>query len=277
MKKKSIFISLIIVLFFVVTVFLVFATFTINNVNAKISVSEKGEVFYEELEPKLNSYVGKNLVFINTDEIKELIEQNPYFEVTKVEKAFPNTINIEFFERREVYILEYEHKSYLLSETGIVLSEITSPIENERNLIRINYKDVDFYKDVAGYKEAEIEKLEIGSKVVFDRESLLYTFTTLANSVDLTDCIKGMSVYLMESTGVDAQIGQKQVDVSFYTYSGVEIVVKDAENFGIEKVIDGFNYYDTEGQLNDYYKSVRKIEVRMLDDGNIESKWTSKY
>lgn len=277
MKGKKIYISLICVLFFVMTVFLVLATFTVKNVNAKITVSSKGEAFFEELQPQLDSFVGKNLLFVNTESVKGIIEKNPYFEVTKIEKSFPNVINVEINERREVYILEYNQKEYFLSESGIVLSQITSSIENERNFIRLNYKNVEFYKDIVGYKEFSVNNLEIGSKVLFDKESVLNTVTSLATSVDLTDCIKEISFYQMEKTGQGAQIGSKQIDVSFYTYSGVEIVVKDAENLGEDKIIDAFDYYNSEDKINDYYKSVRKIEVRLLDNGTIDSAWTSDY
>ena len=87
----------------------------------------------------------------------------------------------------------------------------------------------------------------------------------MAKSVDLTDCIEEISVFTM---------GSESADVTFGIYTGVDIVVQKADEDGINKVIEGFNAYDS--NANDYEKMFKKILVNKTAEGKIQVTWSEQ-
>ena len=66
---------------------------------------------------------GDNIFFLRLDEVKEKINQNPYYEVQSVERDLPSTIRIRVRERQPSAILEMTNEVLIIDSTGFVLEK----------------------------------------------------------------------------------------------------------------------------------------------------------
>lgn len=240
MKTKRILIGIIGAVFVLITIFAVFSIFTVRNVQIVFTTFE-GD-YYAEVDLKTQALNGKNLVFVKEDEIKKEIEKNPYL-VAEVEKSIPGTVIVSITERREVYILENEGKTLVLSDEGYVLGE----------------KDLSAGVDPREYIEISIDGINVitcafGEKIRTDDDRSFYLALSLSNEAKLTDCIDTMAV----------KKNAAQVDLSFKTYTSVEIDVPKFNEYGSEKVAAAFEAYTS--LENDYIKTFNKINVSLVDN-----------
>ena len=248
MKSKKLPLILICVAFIAFTIFAVIMFFTTKQVKVNFSVSEK-ITYTQEVQDKLNRYEGANLLFFDENKIIEEFTDYPYLEITSVKKDFPNVIEVDIKERREVYSFTDGTNFYTADENGIVPSKA-----NEQKVGR-EYLLVEF-------DGINITSAEVGKKLVADFNDCVYNAFDIAKSVNLTDCIKSMTVLK----------NIEQTDVSFLTYSGVKITLRKADKNGVEKAKKAFSVYDSE--VKDYVKSFNGIEVIEKDDGEIICTWT---
>ena len=253
MRTKKTMVILIATVFAFVLLFSCILLFSIKKVNAEFSVAT--DIDTQEIEQRLTEYCGENLLFFDTQEIEELIKEYPYFELVKVEKQFPNVINVTLVERLETYYLITEETVYVTDKDGVVLNRFGA--ENleqnlSREIITLSFNGVNFTEQT------------LGAKIVCDSQELFDLTLNMSKSVDLTDCIKSIRV---------EKAPEKQ-DVYFTTYTGVSILVTEALNRGEEKTIAGFNAYND--KTNDYLKTYNNIVVVLKDDGTILPVWTEK-
>ncbi len=265
MKSKRLVVILIGLAFVAVAIVATIFAFTVKQVKGEFSLINQDA---SKVQSTLDNYTGTNLLFLNTDEIVSEVEKNPYLEVTKVEKQYPNVIMFEIRERKEVYLFEYNEKTYILDDEGIVLSELTDEREiNERNYIWIKFdKSLDNLENTV----AVSGEIVFGEKLITDSDDTFYKSLSLAKLVGLTDCIKVVNVYKKAELN----------EVFFETYTGVIINVRDIATRGEEKTLKAFDDYKNEEE--DYLKSFDTILVYELDEvdlqGNkvLEVKWTSR-
>ena len=253
-KNRKILLIAVCIVFVAVVIFVGFSVFTVKKVNADFSLSESGKDKAVAIQDKLDGYIGKNLLFFNTDEIKSVVEQDPYLEVVSLKKSYPNVIDISVKERQGIFAIEYNSKKYVLSDEGIVLSELEE-----------NYEQRDYVAlSIAGYT---IEKLNIGQKIVLNDKDCLNNLLVISYAYEYNDCVKSMSVEKIHDTKT---LGY-QTYITLNTYSGVQIAIWNAERNGVEKVEKAFNAYNTEE--SDYKKSSNKIDVYEDETGKIVVKW----
>lgn len=69
-------------------------------------------------------YLRKNFLFFDEAGVKELVSEQSggYFEVTSVEKSFPNTVTVRVREKYESYAFEKDGKYYVIGDDGTVLA-----------------------------------------------------------------------------------------------------------------------------------------------------------
>lgn len=253
MKTKRTMVILIATVFAFVLLFSCILLFSVKKVQTKFTVATDIETL--EIEQRLSSYCGENLLFFNCEEIENLIKEYPYFELVSVEKQYPNVINVSLKERLETYYLITEEKIYVTDKAGILL-KVLSVSEWDgnvsREIITLSFDGVVFFEQV------------LGQKIVCDEQDLFDITLKMAMSVDLTDCIKSINV-------VNAP---EQQDVSFSTYTGVNILVTQALTRGEEKTVAGFDAYNN--KTDDYLKTYNNIIVVLKDDGTILPIWTEK-
>lgn len=262
MKSKNLLIILISSLFAVIVVVSVFLMFTVKDVKANFNVSEESENS-SSIQKTLDGFIGANLIFLNVDDVKNAVEKNPYIEVLSVEKQFPNVIELSVRERREIFILTCNSKDYVTNEKGFVLKELS---QDEANALRLSRLHIPLELG-----DIEITSANVGEYIDSPDMDRLNCAFSLAEDADLTDCIDYMRVTKREST-TSLVAGVKQTVVSFYTYTGVEIVIWDAGTKGEEKLAEAFKAYD--GESSDYIKSHSKIEAFIGVDDKVNITWT---
>lgn len=237
MKSKKIAVILIAIAFVSVVIFSCFGIFSLKKVDVKFSVCAGTDTL--EVQQTLDKFIGKNLLFLDVTEVVSSIKDKQYMEVLSVKKQFPNVLSMEIRERREVYYVGVNDKVYVANEDGFVLNSFNATDLNgaRRDKIELNLSGL------------TIEKTEIGDYLKTSDDNLLKDVFEMAKSVNLTDCIKSISV----KTDIEIK------DVVFSTYTGVQIVVKEANVDGVAKVIEAFSAYDK--NANDYEKTFKTILV----------------
>ncbi len=124
---------------------------------------------------------------------------------------------------------------------------------NVRNLLTIGLE----------YQDVDAVSLAVGKKVDATDAELFDSVLSMCAAIDLTDCVKGVSV----------DSNPEFRDVVFYTYSGVNIQIRTATIRGQEKIQRAIESYHN---AKDYYKTFDTITVFILEeDGSIQCEWTS--
>jgi len=249
MRTKKIAIILIAVIFAVALIFCIGAIFTVKKVDTVFCVSEDTKLNVDGARETLDKYVGKNLLFLDTEDVEEALRSDSYLEVISVKKQFPNIIKVEVKERKEVYTINFDEKTYALDENGLVLSELKEIID-ERNYIKL---ELDSIKVISANE---------GFSISTDAPEMLTTTFEIAKNLRLTDCIKTVTV--INKT--------ERQEIKFGTYTAVDIVITKALEDGVAKAEKAFEIYDNETQ--DYIKTYNEIISYKQDNGEIVAVWT---
>ncbi len=253
MKLRKSFAIVIVVLFLLVAGFSFTSLFSVKKVDATFSVSDDTKVY--DLQSRLDKFLNKNILFLDTQEVYDAFSDFHYMEIVSVNKKYPNVIEVNVIERREVYYLSYGTNYLVTTEDGFILKLIS------KNSVVANSRD----KIILFLDGVSILDATIGKTIKTDNDNLLNTVFEMAKSVNLTDCIKNVKVF---------SPGSEFSDVTFGTYTGVDIVIEKAEISGVDKVKEGFNAYDL--RASDYEKMFSKLAVFMDKDGNIQVNWTKE-
>lgn len=257
MTKKRILITILSVVLAVIAIIAVFSIFTLKKIDLVFTGNTRAESESLSVYEKLESFTGKNLLFLDIKEVENTVNNDPYFEVESVIKKFPDGVEVKLKERREIFVFSFEDKSYVTSEEGYVLREFTG--EKDRTKIALSFSDI------------SVTDVKIGEKLVTDYDTAVYNALSLARLIELTDCVDSIKVEKKAST---TEIGSYQTIVTFNTYTAVEIIIYDAENNGNEKTAAAFYAYDNEE--SDYKKTNNKIEAFAMTDGTIRVIWANE-
>ncbi|MBQ3115732.1 MAG: FtsQ-type POTRA domain-containing protein [Clostridia bacterium] len=252
MKAKKIVVLSMAVAFVFVAILSCFRIFSVRGVEIDFTVYKNTDV--KMVQQTADSFKGKSLLFLKTDEVKEELSKFSYVEVLSVEKDYPNVLKIKVKERREVYYTEVNGKYYILDQDGFVLNCVEQDALGDlREKIALSFSNV------------KIEKLEVGSYIKTDCDSLLKSTFKMAKCVDLTDCIKSIKI--------DSKI--PLYNVAFTTYTGVEIWVVRAEDDGEAKIKKAFAVYESD--ISDYKKAFDTLIVsKSRIDGTIHVDWSDR-
>ena len=248
MKTKRTAIILIAVAFMMVVILSTVGLFSVKKVHVDFEVSAERDV--SDVKESLNSFVGVNLLFFDTDRVFEKLKEENYLEVVSVDKQFPNVVNVKIKERRAIYYVKNQEEYYLMTADGFVLDKSqNSPVSRDRIGLLL--------------EGVTLESVNLGETLKTSDDTLMQKVFAMAKSVNLTDCIKTITVKKMAS---------EQPDVIFETYTGVKIEVSKADDLGVEKVVAGFNAYDNRAE--DYEKMFSIIKVFKNSNGQIEVDWS---
>lgn len=233
--RKVLVISLAVVFMLTVLLSCVFI-FSIKKIDAKFNVATGDGV--AEIQNDLNKYVGDNLLFLDVEDVYDTLGKNPYYEIVKVEKNYPNVLTVEFTERLETYCLEYNGSIFVLDKEGFVLkSQPVSEFEgvgNDRIMLELD--------------SFAIRSLSVGSRISTDDNETLFTVFEMAMSARLTDCINKIKV---RSFSIDRTAW-------FYIDTGVTIQIPKVFERGVDKILRAFEVYDN---ADDYFKSFDTLYV----------------
>ena len=114
MKNRFIIGATLIILF---TTFISEKNFTIKNLMInEIRFENNKIVSNEELIKDLSFLYNKNIIFLNTLEIKKKLKKNSFIESLQVKKVYPNKLVIKIFEKQPIGIILHENKKFFLGK-----------------------------------------------------------------------------------------------------------------------------------------------------------------
>ena len=69
-----------------------------------------------ELQNALHPFYNKNLIFLNNNEVREVLKKNSLIESFEIKKKYPNALIIRIFEKKPIAILFQKKKKFYLSD-----------------------------------------------------------------------------------------------------------------------------------------------------------------
>ena len=254
--KRRIFLNLIVAAAFLIVVIVAFfSVFSLAEVRVRFVLGENGGAYEGEIRETLEAHRGKSLLFLDTEEIRKELAAYPYFEGTKLEKSYPNGLEVELSERREMFLFESGGSSYILDGTGFILAEGVQ----KDGLIRLTAKT--FAEDVNVIDEdIAVLSAEVGSALSLEDGGLLSLVYQMSELADYTDTIEEIEVRYGEIGGEVLMD-----EVIFHMRTGVEIWVSSALDAGLDKMALALQAFNAG---TDYQKSTRYIEVHRNRETN---------
>ena len=142
MKNRFIIGATLIILF---TTFISEKNFTIKNLMInEIRFENNKIVSNEELIKDLSFLYNKNIIFLNTLEIKKKLKKNSFIESLQVKKVYPNKLVIKIFEKQPIAIIFQENKKFFLGKKFELIKY--KKISKYENLAIINGDEKSFKK-----------------------------------------------------------------------------------------------------------------------------------
>ena len=120
MKNKPI---LIVALFVLFSTFISQNNITINKFKIQEINIENNEILGDQELIKIFSFLyNKNIIFLNSHDLKRKIEQKSFIEKLEIKKIFPNKLVIKIFEKEPIAILidDYQKKFYLGKKIDLI-------------------------------------------------------------------------------------------------------------------------------------------------------------
>ena len=250
MKNKKVLISFLSVVFALITIVSVFMMFTVKKVNVNFSVyTDTTET--ADIQKKIDKYVGKNLIFFNLDEIKNL-DIGPCFEITSVSKNYPNVIDVKIKQRKERFVYSFQGENYLLSDEGYVLKKVDDSVLDE--FVKIELDNI--------FTENPV----LGNKLKTDFDWIINDAVAFSGVDGVVDATTKITI---------TKKGEYWRAISFKTRTDVVInfeSTKDELWFDLEDVSKAFSeYFNAE---NDYIKSYNMINVSKIEEtGELKIAW----
>lgn len=254
--KRRIFLNLIVAAAFLIVVIVAFfSVFSLAEVRVRFVLGENGGAYEGEIRETLEAHRGKSLLFLDTEEIRKELAAYPYFEVKKLEKSYPNGLEVELSERREMFLFESGGASYILDGDGFILAEGG---QNE-GLIRLTAKTF-AEDDEEAREDIAVISAEVGSTLSLEDGGLLSLVYQMSELADYTDTIEEIEVRY-------GKIGGEVLmdEVVFHMRTGVEIWVSSALDAGMDKMALALRAFNAG---TDYQKSTRYIEVHRNEETN---------
>ena len=253
MRAKKILVIVLAAIFGLTVLFSFAFIFSVKRVKVDYLVSQTTDV--TQIEMSLNQFVGKNLLFLDLEDVETEIKKYPYFKVDSIKKSYPNVIELNVTERREVYCITLDNYVYILDQTGFVLNKVAVA---EFEGVGDNRIELDI-QGVEGLT------LTIGNKIQSQDMPFIDSVLQMASAVDLTDCIDKISIVNDNSFEYKGAF--------FYTHTGVKMEIRKPEVLGVEKITKVFEVYD---DISDYLKAFDSLIGYSNDQGEIFVDWSSQ-
>ena len=266
MKHKRLITIFVITIFALISIFTIFSVYTIDFVNVKFNVSDNGKNSADVIEDKLSKWEGKNLLFVDEDEIVEELKSYTYFEVIAVKKDYPNVLNVVINERKARYIVEFEGEEYVLSSDGFVLEK--APNENS-SLIKLNVDDVKVGNRFS------FDDVRVGNYISSTDDNSIKALFDIMNVEGFSDFVTEVDIYWTADDDLSTpNKNEANQTLSIKTSTEVSVSIDKFKEFSVEKANALVKSYEN---IDDYLKANSYLEViRSEVSGEIEVAWTQK-
>ena len=117
MKKKLLFAIVLLILFtsYKPQSFFLGTEFNIKEINIENNSILKNN----EIKKNLNFLYNKNLIFLDSLEIKEVLKNMDFIESFEIKKKYPNKINVKIFEKNQSQFCNIKKKNFISARTWI--------------------------------------------------------------------------------------------------------------------------------------------------------------
>ena len=198
MRNKYIFGIALVILF---SSFISQNKFTLNNFEIKEIKIENNEILEDqELMNNFSFLYSKNIIFLNSYELKKNIDQKGFIEKIEIKKIFPDKLMIKVFEKKPIAILidKYKKKYYLDKKNDLIefrkiskyenLPIVKSELKNFKKLFN-NLKKINFpTNQIRSYRYFEVNRwnIEMIDKKILKLPEKNYT-ESLINFMSIKD------------------------------------------------------------------------------------------
>lgn len=246
MKKEKLYIALILVAFVASFILSFFYIFTLSKVELKCEALTGEQV--STIQTAVSEFEGENLLFLDTDKIKDKVSSFTDYKIVSVEKKYPSTVVVTIKERVETFAIVNEGSAVIIDDEGYVL-RVDDDFSSSRELVTLNFNGL------------TLSNATVGQVVTTSDNEMLFAVMAMAKKVNYYNCIKSIEL----ERAVEKRFAY------FNTYTGVQIEVPDVLIRGEEKILYAFNEYDSCD--SDFIKSFDKIIVFIKQDGNLGATW----
>ena len=144
--KKRIIIALILLISLTTITFdqkIIFSIFALKKITIENNYLLKENDIKKSLEP----IYDKNLFQLNNKEIKKILLQNSLIDSFKIKKKYPNTLEIEIFEKKPIAILFDKKQKFYISEKIDLIDYNMLNIDNNLPYVLGNKDDFKIFYD----------------------------------------------------------------------------------------------------------------------------------
>lgn len=206
----------------------------------------------------LQEYKGKNLIFLNTEKIKNNVTENTLFKVESVRKAYPNKLEINLKSCRERFAVK-TNAGYVILDDEYMVCDVRNNLDNSSD----NLKNIliEFENERENF-----ENLKIKDYLTFSNQDVLDSLKTVISAIDSPrDFISSV------------RIEEKEKGSNYYVYlttvEGVEIELRKVLSKPEEKTLAGVEKYRS---LSDSDRLIAKIAVYESVLGDIVATFTKR-
>jgi hypothetical protein len=231
-----------------IVIFIIYAGFfsnyfSINTIkNAEKTV--ENEAISEKIASSISSTIGKNLIFINNEEIEEKIKNNfPQLEKVSVKKSYPKTLLIEFEEFPLVANVINESnkvkKTYVINSIGYAVKEnyenpslpyirikSEETVNPQKAIIEANklqyiMESIIYFEDKFGMKIIETEYKPVAREIHLLTEKNFYIWLDIQRSTEeqlkkLKKALVKLDIYTENLLYIDLRIAGNNGDKIIY-------------------------------------------------------------
>lgn len=258
MKHKRLILTLTSLIFVAICVLSMASLFSIKDVTVKYTVLDNN-IEYSAVTENLSCFENRNLLFLDTKEVKQKLKNNGYFKIESVKKIYPNRLEVKIQERVEVFAVQSGDGYYILDADFYVVAH------KDKNENRIDgVRNILLSVNVDGFNPLDVtvgQTLSVVSHPAFIAMSDMYK--------SFSDSRNIISHILIAPSAVG-----DTYRVTFTMVEGVSIEIwdvagKDSVNNGA-KIDTAINAYLA---LSDYNKTKGKI----LSFTDLQGKLTCRY
>jgi len=110
---------------------------------SKIEIYGYEKVDYVAMQRQLSDLIGQNLLFMNPEDIRKILDENELISEFTIQKKYPNTVNINLKEVNFVAKIFKDKKKYFLADNDNLISFKDYVIDQD--LPNIYGKDAEYY------------------------------------------------------------------------------------------------------------------------------------
>ncbi len=226
MKHRKLFLISVTALALLFVVLCFFAVFSVNDINVQYSVySDSDKALCDEI---LDGYRGKNLLFLDVDDLKQEILDKTSLKVESITKQYPFTLNVKLFARQERFAIQTAQGDYyILDDEYTVIDKRQSPINGADNLSDI----------ILEFITPDTLTLNLKAPLELSNDSLLQSLKLSLSCFDSPrDLIERVTVYKVDNEADNYRL--------IFTFrSGVKMEVRKALDLPKEKTQAGLQKY----------------------------------